>query len=136
MKEEIQRAYIEFQIIEQQLKQSQQQILLLQQQTEELNILIDNLENLKKLKPNTSSYSHLGPGIAVKTKIEEPDHVLISVGSKTMVKKTIPEAQKSIKKQLDDVQEFTKTLQKEMENLASHAQTLHQRIQEAQQESQ
>ena len=129
--EDIQKHYMEFQFVDQQIKTLQQQLMMLEQQSAEIASLMDNLETLKNVKPNTSAFAEIGPGIAVETSITNAKHVVMNVGANTMVKKTIPEAQKTLQSQVEDIQNVTKNMEMEIQKLLSHAQYLREEIQKA-----
>jgi prefoldin alpha subunit len=130
--EDQQRTFMEFQMIEQQLKKFQQQLGMVHQQEAELTILIENLENFKDVKPNSPAFAQIGPGIAVEATINDTKHVLVNAGSTTAVKKTIPEAQKMLVKQREDMKKASTAIEHEMKKLTERAQHIQQELQQNQ----
>ncbi len=133
-KEDIQRNVVEFQIVDQQVKLLQQQLAILEQQAAELILLMDNLESLRSVKPKAKAYAQVGPGIAVEATLTEPNHVLMSVGANTLVKKTLPDAQVIIRSQVEEIKNVAKSMESEMKKLAAHTQSLRKEIQKASQQ--
>jgi len=129
-----QRQYVEFQLVDQQIKQLQQQLLILEQQAGELTNLSNNLEDLKKVKPKTKSFSNLGPGVFVESTLEDTKHVLMDIGAEVRVKKTIPDAQKIINKQTEEIAKVTKNVEEQIQKLIVHAQKIQKELQEEQKE--
>jgi|TARA_Y100000310_G_scaffold138289_2_gene137240 prefoldin alpha subunit len=119
-----QKAYMELQSIEQQSQQVQEQLQTLQQQLLGLNELSDNLEEFAKLKPGSEMFSALGSGIYISAELRNTDQVITNVGAGVAVKKSIPEAKKSIEKQIVDITDVQSKVQQNMQKMAARAQEL------------
>lgn len=75
----------------------------LEQSLEQIQQIKKDLEDIKKIKPNTEILSPIANGIFIKTKII--DHELhVNVGNGVVVKKTIPQTQKLLDKQIKEIQ--------------------------------
>lgn len=131
--EDLQRRYIEFQLVDQHIKLLQQQLMLLEQQATELAQLLDNLESLKTVKPKTKAYAQLGPGVSVETMIDDPAKVVVNVGANAAVKKNLQDTQKTIQTQLEEIGKMTMQMGGELQRLRAHALALRQEIEENQQ---
>ncbi|MDD5133399.1 MAG: prefoldin subunit alpha [Candidatus Nanoarchaeia archaeon] len=101
----LQQKYIELQMLDQQIKQVQQQHSILQQQVEELMRLDIDLDDLTKVKENSKAFFPLSAGVFVEGSINNTKELLINVGADVSVKKTIPEAKSLIQEQIKELQE-------------------------------
>ena len=103
MKEEIQKKYLELQILNKQIKNVQEQFISLQQQLNELNNLEVSLTELKDVKNNKEIFSVLGSGVFVKSKLIDNENVLVNVGDGVLVKKKLNEALDLVKLQANNI---------------------------------
>ncbi|MBW3012032.1 prefoldin subunit alpha [Candidatus Woesearchaeota archaeon] len=85
--------YVEFQMLNQQLKEIQQSMQTMEQQANEIAVIRQALEDLKDVKQGTEMLAPIAPGIFVKAKLEDNSGLLINVGGKVVVPKTVEEAQ-------------------------------------------
>jgi len=127
-KNDLKRQYVELQLIDQQIKRLQQQLLILEQQTLELAALHAHLGSLEEVREKTKAYVTLGPGVFIEATLDEAKHVLVDVGAEVRVKKTIPETQKTIQEQLHELQKVTKNMEEQITTFLTHAQKLQQEI--------
>lgn len=125
---EIQTKYMELQILGQQIKQIEQQLVNLNQQVTELKTLEDSLGEVKNVKEKTDFYAPLGGGIFLKSKLEDNKKVLMNVGSKIAVSKTIPEAKEIIKKQIEQIEDITKQMEEQMQQATMQSQVLQEEL--------
>lgn len=115
-KEQLQQKYLQLQLVEQQIKQLQQQILALEQQILEFKTVERSLNNISKNKTNTPLYSPLGLGMFIKTELKNNKEILMNVGSKVVVKKTISEAGELLKKQSKEMENIIINLKNQLSN--------------------
>ena len=127
--EELQKKAIEFQMIEQELRQIEKQIILLHQQLLEFRNLEENIEELKNIKPETEMLSQIGAGIFIKSKIEDSNNLLMNIGANTAVLKTREEAMEIVKKQIEQINSILLRMQEEFQRLAIHAQSIQEEFQ-------
>ncbi|MBI2672472.1 prefoldin subunit alpha [Candidatus Woesearchaeota archaeon] len=114
MKEEIQKKYIELQLLNQQIKQIQEQYMLMQRQLNELAALQNNLMEIKDSNKEPEMFSSLGSGVYVASRLLDNKNVLVNVGNGVLVEKELSEAGNLIKTQME---ELTKTMEKVREQL-------------------
>ena len=96
-KEDIQSKIIEMQVIENKLKQLDQQLNLVDQQLVEDTKLESNLKDLED-KPKSEAIFPLGGGIFARGSLDKPDKVLVSVGSGILIEKSIKDGLKTLDK--------------------------------------
>ncbi|MDP6641877.1 MAG: prefoldin subunit alpha [Candidatus Nanoarchaeia archaeon] len=128
-KEETQRKYLEFQSLNEQLKQLQNSLLNLDQQLIELRKLQESLESTKNTKVDEEVLVLLGAGTYIKTKLNDNKKVLMNVGSDKIVNKDINESINLIKSQIDELINVHKNMNEELQNNTLKLQKLHQELQ-------
>jgi len=124
-KEEIQQKYIEMQFLMQHMQQLQQQSQMIEQQFLELKAVDESLNSLTNSKEDTKSFSLIGAGIFAESQIKNTQNILMNVGSKVVLRKTIPEAKELLKKQMQE-------LEKILINMEHQMQEINNRLQESQ----
>jgi len=103
-------------IFEQQINQLEQQLQAVNQRIVELSNLNLGLDDLKNSK-DKKIMAGIGKGMFIKAKILD-DNLLVDIGGKNLVKKTIPQAQKLISKQVEKLSEIKKQIEDSIEELA------------------
>jgi len=106
---------IRFQMFEQQIMQIQQQIQAVDQALMEIDLLEKGLNDLVG-KKDSEILAPMGKGIFAKTKLLS-EELIVDVGGKNFVTKSIPETQELIKVQLEKLQEIKSQLENELEKI-------------------
>lgn len=96
-KENLQNKILEMNLMENRLKQLDQQLNMIEQQLVEDEKLEEYLTELKS-SPKSGAIFPLGGGIFVKGSLEKVDTVLVNIGSKILVEKSVDDAKKLIEK--------------------------------------
>ncbi len=130
MKQEIQQKYIELQILNQQIKKVQEQFMFLQQQLAELINLETSLLDMKDTKKDSEIFSSLGSGIFVNSRLADPGNVLVNVGAGVLVTKTVDEAIKLIKVQIENVNKSQEAVKEELTKAAMYSEQLTEELNE------
>jgi len=115
-------------MFEQQIQQLQQQIGAVEQGMVELKTLNSGLNNLKG-KEGEEIFAPIGKGIFAKAKLLS-EELIMDVGSKNFIKKSIPETQKVIEEQLKKLEEVKEELNKNMDDTNEEARKLIGNVQE------
>jgi len=100
----VQEKYMEYQMVEQQLKQLQQQIQAIDSKLEEAAVLFNSLEEIKAAKPGSEVLVPMSNGIFVKGTLTDASTMLVNVGGGVVVDKTVQEVKDLIKTQIDEIQ--------------------------------
>jgi len=111
---ELQEKYIGLQNLEAQMKQIQQQIMAINQQSIELRKVDDDLNEFENVKENSKMFFSLGPGIFAEGSITNKD-LLLNVGSNVSVRKSIPETKKLITEQIQELDGLSMQLQQDLQ---------------------
>ena len=125
---EIKEKYMELQMMNQQMKQMQKQIEMIEAQKMELLALNQSLEDLKNVKEGTETLTPVGSGIFVKANIQNPKDLIVNVGANVAVKKEISEAKKLVEKQVKEVNKVHHQAMNEMQSQAVKASSLEKQI--------
>ena len=102
---ELQQKYMEFQMVDQQVKQMQKQLQLVEAQMHELNNTQEYLDDLSKTKEGTDFLAPIASGIFVKGRLAENKELLINVGANVTVSKPVSEVKDMLKTQLNELEE-------------------------------
>ena len=130
MNEDTQRKYIEIQILEQQIKQIQKNLEILNQQIFELNMISNSLTEIKKTKIGQELLIPLGSGIFIKTELKDNNEILTNVGSDVVISKTNAETKTFIKSQTEFVTEMITKIEQELHLSISKYEELKEDLQE------
>lgn len=94
-----QREMLELNVLDMQIRQLEQQAMLVEQQIQEQSAIILDLEELKKAKKSQNALFPFSRDIFIEGKIENPDSLLVHIGSKVFAKKSIDEAKRIVDRQ-------------------------------------
>lgn len=114
---ELEARYTEHQIIEQQLKQFQNQVQALDNQLLEVNTLLQGIDDLNETKKNTDMLFPIANGIFMKGKFQDNSKVLVNIGAGIVVENTIEETKKLMQKQLKNIEKLKEETINEMQKL-------------------
>ena len=126
--EELQKKYLELQIIVQQINNLQQQFSNIQNQIFELNTLKDSLNSIKDIKENSESFVPIGFNIFAKTKLHDTNELLVNVGSNVFVIKTVEETNSLIDSQIRQVELIIKEIEDKLYELEKTGELLQSQI--------
>jgi len=102
-------------MFEQQIQQLQQQLQAIEQGIFEMNGLDQGLNELVG-GVDKEILASIGRGVFVKTKLLSED-LIVDIGNKTFVKKSIPEAQKLIREQIEKLNDVKKELEYNLDKI-------------------
>lgn len=124
-----QEMYMEFQVIEQHIKQMQGQLEMVTGQLMELNATSGSLDEFKKISPGREIFVPLSAGIFAKASIKDTSELLVNVGANTAVKKDVDSTKKLIQSQIEEVKSMQTRIINELEKLTGHASQLEMKLQ-------
>lgn len=123
VEQEQQEKMIRLNMLEQDARQMEQQLVMIEQQIIELQNLKVALGEIEKAKEKDDILASLGKNIFIKTALLSKD-LLVNVGAKTAVKKTASEVQEIIDKDLIKISQVREQLAKEFERIVLEMQKL------------
>ena len=127
----LQQMYMEFQMLEQHMKQMQKQLEMITQQLVDLTITNNSLDEFKKIKAGNEIFVPLSSGIFAKASLKENSELLVNVGANVAVKKDVESAKKLIQSQIEEVKKVQKQMLEELEKMSGRAAQLEMQLQSA-----
>jgi prefoldin alpha subunit len=106
-------------MFERQMQQTQQQLQLIEQGIVDLTSLDNDIDNLVGKKDH-EIFAPISTGIFVKAKLLS-EELIVDVGNRNLVKKSIPETKITIKEQIKKLEEVKEQLTNSLENLNKEA---------------
>lgn len=120
--QEQQEIMFKLSMFEQQIQQLQQQLQAVEKGIVELDSLNLGLDEIVG-KEGKEIFASVGKGIFAKAKLIS-EELIVEIGNKTFVKKTIPETQKLVKEQIEKLEEVKKELNKNLEDTSDELRKL------------
>ena len=124
-----QEMYMEFQMIDQHIKQMQKQLEMVTHQLIELNATSNSLDEFRRIDSGKEVFVPLSSGIFAKAGIKDTSEVLVNIGANVAVKKDIESTKKLIQGQMEEIRKIQKQMIDELEKLTSHAAQLEMQLQ-------
>ena len=103
-------------LFEQQIQQLQQQLQAVEQAIVESSSLSIDLDNLKNSQ-DKEVFSSIGKGLFIKSKIIS-DGLIVDVGGRNFVQKSIPETQELIKQQVEKLRTIKQELESQLDEIS------------------
>ena len=124
-----QEIYMEFQMLEQHIRQLQSQLEMVTHQLMELNVTGSSLEEFNRVDAGKEVFVPLSSGIFAKASIKDTSEVLVNVGANVVVRKDISSAKKLIQNQMEEIKKIQGQMVNELEKLTSHAAQMEMQLQ-------
>ena len=119
--ENIQKLYMEFQMLNNAIKQMEKQSQVLENQLMELVSTNQSLEEMKKIKTGTEILVPLSSGIYAKAELKENSNFIVNVGSSIALGKDLNSTKKIIEEQILEIRNMQKNLSVELQENVSKA---------------
>lgn len=119
---------IELQVLVQYVTQLQQQISNLDAQINELQELETALTDINLATKKNPMFASLGSGIFLESELKDNNEVLVNIGQNVIVRKSVPEAKKLIKEQIEQLKLIEKQLESELNNYIALGRTLEEEL--------
>ena len=124
-----QEMYMEYQALDQRIKQLQKQLELITQQIMEATSTSQSIEEFRNAKTGSEILVPLTSGIFATATLKDTSELLVNVGAGTVVAKDISSAKKLIVSQIDEMQKVQKRMADELEKMMGHAGQLEMQLQ-------
>ena len=125
----VQEMYMEFQVLEQHIRQLQKQLEAVTQQLIELTVTSNSLDEFNKIKPGKEIFVPLSSGIFAKASIKDTSELLVNVGVNAVVQKDVASTKKLIQRQMEEIKRIQEQMVDELEKLTRHAAQLEMQLQ-------
>lgn len=124
-----QEMYMQFQVLDQNIKQLQKQLELITHQLIDLTVTSNSLDEFKKIDIGREVFVPLSSGIFAKATIKDASELLVNVGANIAVKKDVMSTKKLIQNQVEEIQKIQKQMIEELEKMTSHAAQIEMQLQ-------
>jgi len=121
MMEEMQQKYMEYQMLDQRIKQMQEQMEVIENQKMEALATLQSMDDFSNLKEGDEILVPINNGIFAKAKFIKEDKVRVNVGGQLVVDKSIEETKKLIEKQSDELNKISDKIVESINILAERA---------------
>jgi len=125
---ELQKMYLELQLLDEQMKQVQKQAIALDEQLIELNNTLQALDDFNKTEIGTNILVSLSPGIFTSAELKNNKELFVNVGNNIIVKKNVAETKELLKKRLDAMNKYRDTVLVELQKMNAKAVNIEQEI--------
>jgi len=116
MEEKQQELMYKLSMFEQQMRQMQQQLQMIEQAIMDMQIIDSGLDDIIGGK-DKEILAQIGKGIFVKTKLLS-EELTVDIGERNFVKKSVPETKEMIKEQIKKLEDVKKELENNQEQMA------------------
>ncbi len=126
--EKLQKLYLEFQMLEQQIKQLEKQSNSLNNHLVELMSTSQSLEDLKNAGENAEILIPISTGIYAKAELKSKDRFIVNVGANIAINKNLESTKKIISDQLKEISQVQENVSQELQNHIQKAASMEQEI--------
>ncbi len=112
--EELQKKYMQLQILKKNLETLAEQKTELDERIAELTITVDAIKRLGGIKKGGEMWSSLGSGSFVRSDIKDTEKVLIGIGAGVILKKNSAEASEILDTRINELNSIDKELMAEL----------------------
>jgi prefoldin alpha subunit len=116
--EELRRLNVEMRLLEQTAEAVQTRVNMVNAVITDLTYATMTLEGLEEEKEGAELLVPIGGNSYAKTKLVNPDKMIVGVGAGVSVEKTLPETKEIIKKRLEDLEKTRGSLQQQFTQVA------------------
>ena len=127
--QKVQELYMEFQMLDQHIKQIQKQLEAVTQQMIELTVTTNSLDEFNAIKPGKEIFVPLSSGIFAKASITSNSELLVNVGANVVVQKNVDSTKKLIQRQMEEVKKVQHQMVDELEKMTHRAAQLEMQLQ-------
>ena len=124
--------YMQLQSVQQQVEQITEYVERLQQQRQELDLSIEALSGLQKIKSNTEILAPIANGIFLKAELKDNKKLIVNVGAEVTVEKNIPEVIALLEEQKTKITENMVEAENVFQQLQEQGRKIYQDLEEAQ----
>ena len=125
----VQELYMEFQVLEQHIKQLQNQLEALTGQLIELSATSSSLDDFSRITSEKEAFVPLSSGIFAKASIKGDSALLVNVGANVVVQKDAASTKKLIQGQIEGLKKIQMQMISELEKMTKQAAQLEMQLQ-------
>ena len=136
MERDLQRKYLQLQLMKQQLNGMLEEKALLDEKISEIAATIDAIENLKDVKKDQRIWSPIGSAAFVESDLKDSNKILVGVGAGIIVKKTREGAILTMQERMQELNSIDKEFMTEINKFSEQISVLEPEVQKLAQEEQ
>ena len=121
--EELRKLSVELRFLEQTAETLQSRTNMLSAAMTDLTYANMTLEGIEKEKENAELLVPIGGSSYIRTKLANPDKVVVGLGAGVSVEKTLPEAKLMLKERLDELEKSMRSAQQQFAQIAERIDT-------------
>lgn len=125
---EAQKLYLELRLLTGHIKEMQQRMQAVEEQSLRVVEVIEALDELSQTKKGKKALVPVSDGIFVPTILAETDSLVVNVGADVAVRKSIPDTKVLLRTKLDELRAHRDELAEELNRAAEAAQETEQRL--------
>jgi len=125
---ELQKMYLELQLLDEQMKQVQKQMVALDEQLVELSNTLQALDDFNQTNIGTNILVSLSPGVFTNAELKNNKELFVNVGNNIVVKKNVAETKEMLKKKMDAMNKYKEIVLVELQKLNAKAVNIEQEI--------
>jgi len=114
---ELQRKYVQLQILKQQMNAFLEEKIMLDNKTNELSVTIESLKKLDEIKQGEEMWSSLGSETFVRADLKDIQKVIINIGAGVFAVKSTAEAAGILEERLGELSKFDTELVAEINKI-------------------
>ena len=122
--QELQQKYMEYQMLDQNIKQLQQQMETADQQLMGILATLQSIDEFSSLKDGSEMLIPVNNGIFAKAKLTKEDSLLVNVGASVVVDKSIEDTKELIEKQKGEMESIRGKITENINKLVDRATVL------------
>ncbi len=126
--EKVQKLYIEFQLLSQQIQQLEKQNEALNNNLMELIMTSQSLDDLKDIKEKTEILVPVSAGIHAKAEIKDCKSFVVNMGANVALAKDLKSTKEIIKNQIVEIRGLQESLAEQLQERAAKASSMEQEI--------
>ena len=126
--EKMQKLYMEFQMLDQQIKHLEKQNESLASHLMELKATSQSLEDMGKVSNGTEILVPLSSGIYAKAELKDNNNFIVNVGANIALSKDVQSTKKIIESQISEIKKLKESLMLQMHTQMQKAASLEQEI--------
>ena len=126
---EAQELYVEFKMLDEQIKQLQKHLELITNQLVELTVSNNSLDELKKISSEKNIFVPVSSGIFAKAVINDTSQLFVNIGANVIVQKNLDSTKKLIQNQIEEIKNIQKKILEDLEKMTNRAMHLERQLQ-------
>ena len=131
MEKDMQRKYLQMQLLKQQLNALLEEKAFLDEKLSELMMSLDASKKLDRVKKSQTMWSPLGSGSFVQSEVKDTENIMISVGAGVLLKKKRIEAIEILKGRVEELRTINQNLVTEINRYNEQINKIEYELQEA-----